>query len=70
MDAPTPSNLEGRVMSLLEKRLLSVSQVARELNISRGVATGYMEALRNQGKLEMYKVGRSNVYIVRRGGNK
>jgi DNA-binding transcriptional ArsR family regulator len=69
MDTPTPDNLEGRILRMLEKRLLSVSQIARELQISRGVATGYLEALRNQGKLEMYKVGRSNVYIVR-GGKK
>ena len=65
MDTPTPDNLESKILSMLDKKLMSVSQIAREMKISRGVATGYLEALRNQGKLEMFKVGRSNVYIVR-----
>jgi len=60
----TPGNLEKRILDLLETRLLSVSQIAKELKINRAVASGYLEALRNQGKLEFYKVGRSNVYIV------
>ncbi len=67
MDAPTPDNLESRIISLLDKRLMSVSQIAKELKIGRGVAAGYLEALKNQGKLELYKVGRSNVYILRGG---
>lgn len=65
MDSPTPHNLESKIMELLDKKLMSVSQIAKELKIGRGVAAGYLEALRNQGKLELYKVGRSNVYIVR-----
>jgi ribosomal protein S25 len=64
MDALTPSNLEKRIIELLDKRLLSVSQVAKEMGINRSVASGYLEALRNQGKLDFYKVGRSNVYIA------
>lgn len=64
---PTPDNLESRIIGLLEKKLLSVSQIAKELKINRVVAGGYMEALRSQGKLELYKVGRSNVYIIARG---
>ena len=67
MENPTPDNLENRIIALLEKKLLSVSQIAKELKINRVVAGGYMEALRNQGKLELYKVGRSNVYIIARG---
>jgi hypothetical protein len=30
----------------------------------REVASGYLEALRNQGKLKKTKVGRSNVYMT------
>ena len=70
MDAPTPDNLESKITALLDKRLLSVSQIAKELKIGRGVVSGYLEALRNQGKLELYKVGRSNVYILRGGMKK
>jgi predicted transcriptional regulator len=70
METPTPNNLEKRILDLLEKKLLSVSQVAKELDINRAIAGGYLEALRNQGKLDFYKVGRSNVYIIARGAKK
>jgi predicted transcriptional regulator len=61
---PTPDNLEKRIIDLLSNRLLSVSQIAKELNINRAVAAGYLEALRSQGKLEFFRVGRSNVYMI------
>ena len=67
MENPTPDNLENRIIALLEKKLLSVSQIAKELKINRVVAGGYMEALRNQGKLELYKVCWSTVSIIARG---
>jgi predicted transcriptional regulator len=70
METPTPDNLEKRILDLLEKRLLSVTQIAKELKINRALAGGYLEALRNQGKLEFYRVGRSNVYIIARGARK
>ena len=66
MSGITTNDLERKIMHLLETRLLSVSQIARELNIRRDVAAGYLEALKNQGKLEFHKVGRSNVYIAGR----
>lgn len=61
-------DLEKRILSLLSERLMSVSQVAKEIGMRRDVVTGYLEALKNQGKLEFYRVGRSNVYIARRMG--
>ena len=64
----TCNDLEKRIITLLKKKLLSVSQIANELGIRRDVAAGYMEALKNQGKLEFHKVGRSNVYTVSRRG--
>ena len=64
MKTPTPDNLEKRIMDLLSDKLLSVSQIAKELKINRVLASGYLEALRNQGKLDLFRVGRSNVYIV------
>lgn len=65
----TSNDLEKKIIGLLSKRLMSVSQVAKELGIRRDIATGYLEALKNQGKLEFHRVGRSNVYIVREGSN-
>lgn len=62
----TDNNFEKRVLDLLNKELLSVSQIAKKLGIRRDVAAGYLEALKNQGKLELYRVGRSNVYMIPR----
>jgi predicted ArsR family transcriptional regulator len=61
---PTENTTEKKILELLSKKLLSVSQIAKELGMRRDMAAGYLEALRNQGKLEFYKVGKSNVYIV------
>lgn len=58
------NNFEKRVLDLLSKRLLSTSQVAKELGMRRDVAAGYLEALKNQGKLNFSKVGRSHVYTI------
>ena len=62
----TENSLEKKILDLLSKELLSVSQIAKKLGIRRDVATGYCEALKNQGKLEFHRVGRSNVYTVTR----
>lgn len=63
----TDNNFEKKILDLLSKELLSVSQIAKKLGIRRDVARGYLEALKNQGKLEFHQVGRSNVYTVSRG---
>ena len=62
----TDNNFEKKILDLLSKELLSVSQIAKRLGIRRDVAAGYLEALKNQGKLELHRVGRSNVYMVPR----
>jgi hypothetical protein len=66
MKPPTPDDFEKKVLDLLTDSLLSVSQIAKKMGVRRDVATGYLEALKNQGKLEFHVVGRSNVYTVRR----
>jgi predicted transcriptional regulator len=60
------NNFERKLLDLLATRLMSTSEVARELGMRRDVAAGYLEALRNQGKLEFSRVGRSHVYTVSR----
>jgi predicted transcriptional regulator len=57
-------DLEKRILSLLGKKIMSTSQLARELGMRRDVAAGYLEALKNQGKLNFFKVGRSHVYTT------
>ncbi len=55
-------NIEKRILDLLSEELLSTSEVAKRINMRRDAVSGYLEALRNQGKLEKIRVGRSNVY--------
>ncbi len=60
----TDNNFEKKILDLINKELLSVSQIAKKLGMRRDVVTGYCEALKNQGKLEFHKVGKSNVYTI------
>jgi predicted transcriptional regulator len=62
----TSSDFEKRILELITDKLLSVSQIAKQLGVRRDVITGYLEALKNQGKLEFHRVGKSNVYTVSR----
>ena len=54
--------IEKRILNLLSEEILSTSEVAKRINMRRELVSGYLEALRNQGKLEKVRVGRSNVY--------
>ena len=60
------NTLEEKILDLLNKNLMSVSQVARALGIRKDVAAAHLEALRQKGKLELFVVGKSNVYTVPR----
>jgi septum site-determining protein MinD len=60
------NELENKILDLLSKNLMSVSQVASTLGIRKDVAAGYLETLRQQGKLDLFIVGKSNVYTVPR----
>jgi predicted transcriptional regulator len=66
----TSNDFEKRILELLSKDLLSVSQISKKLGIRRDVACGYCEALKNQGKLEFHRVGRSNIYTVSKEAKK
>jgi len=62
----TANDFEKKILELLSSKLLSVSQIAKELGVRRDIITGYLEALKNQGKLEFHRVGKSNVYTLSR----
>jgi len=64
MKQVTTRDFEKRIIELLSTRLMSVSQIAKETRIRRDVVTGYLEALKNQGKLDFHRIGKSNVYTV------
>jgi predicted transcriptional regulator len=60
----TNKNIEERILDILSKNVLSTAKLAKEIGVSRYILAGYLEAMKNAGKLEFYRVGKSNVYIV------
>ena len=56
--------VERKIITTLNKRLLSTSEIARLLEMRREVTTGYLQALVHQGKIKKEKVGRTYVYTV------
>ena len=53
---------EDTLFKILKEKPMSVSELARRLNVRREYLAGYLEALRDSGKLERIMVGRSYVY--------
>jgi predicted transcriptional regulator len=60
----TDEYLEKKIIELLSKEILSISQLSKKLGVRKDLVEGYCEALKNQGKLKFQKVGKSNVYTV------
>jgi|YelNatPaOPRAMG01_1025707.scaffolds.fasta_scaffold08310_3 Mn-dependent DtxR family transcriptional regulator len=63
-------SVEDKIIQILSKRILSTSKLAKELGIKRYILVGYLEAMKNQGKLEFHKVGKANVYTLAKGERK
>ncbi len=53
---------EKKILDMLSEDLLSTSEIAKRLEMRRDIVAGYLEALKDQGKLEKTVVGRSHVY--------
>lgn len=66
----TGKDIEDKILHILSSRILSTTQLAKHLGLKRYILAGYLEAMKNQGKLEFHKVGKSNVYIVTKGWKK
>jgi predicted transcriptional regulator len=62
------NDLERRIIDLLSKDIMSTSEIARRIGMRRDIAAGYLEALKDQGKLEFSKVGKAYVYTAKRLG--
>lgn len=56
---------EETLFRILKEKPMSVSELARRLSVRREYLAGYLEALRDSGKLERILVGRSYVYQPR-----
>jgi len=66
----TNKDLENKILRILSSRLVSTSQLAKEVGLKRYILTGYLEAMKNQGKLDFHRVGKSNIYTVAIGWKK
>lgn len=60
-------DIKVRILSILRKKPMSLSEVARQLKVRRDFITGFLEAMRHEGEVEVINVGRSKVYRPKRG---
>ena len=59
--------VEEKILRLLSKKIMSISQLSKEIGVKRYLLAGYLEALKNSGKLEAHVVGRSKIYTIKKG---
>ena len=64
------SGAEARILQTLQDEVLSITQLAKQLGMTRYILAGFLEALRMQGKIKLHKVGKSNVYTLTDEGRK
>jgi hypothetical protein len=57
--------IEDKLLEILSKEILSISELSRRLNVKRYILAGYLEALREQGKVDVFKVGKAKVYVAK-----
>jgi predicted transcriptional regulator len=54
--------VKNRILDTIGKKPMSLSEVSRVLNVRRDFVSGYLEAMRHEGKVNVVAVGRSKVY--------
>lgn len=59
--------IESEVLKHIKQRPISVSELARKLDLRRDFLAGYLESMRERGILRMVTVGKANVYMVEGG---
>jgi hypothetical protein len=62
--------IEDKILEILSKEILSISELSRRLNVKRYILAGYLEALREQGKVDVFKVGKAKVYVAKEKAKK
>jgi len=58
--------VKNRILDTISKRPMSLSELSRVLNVRRDFVSGYLEAMRHEGKVDVVAVGRSKVYSPKR----
>jgi predicted transcriptional regulator len=59
--------VEQDILRILKQRPISVSELARKLNVRRDFLAGYLESMRDRGKLSLISVGKAHVYQIKEG---
>ena len=57
----------NRILTTLRQRPMSLSELSRKMKMRRDFISGYMEAMRHEGKVTVVKVGKSKVYRPKKG---
>jgi len=60
------TGVKAKILATLEKNPMSVSELSRRMKRRREFISGYLEAMRSEGKVEVVTVGRSKVYRQKR----
>ncbi len=55
-------NTSKKITEKVKTRPMSVAKLASELKMRREFVAGYLEAMKDFGKLEMIRVGKAKVY--------
>ncbi len=63
----SPGRIETEVLKIIKERPISVSELARKLNMRRDFLAGYMESMRERGMITLIKVGKAHVYQAKEG---
>jgi DNA-binding transcriptional ArsR family regulator len=64
--AISSTGVKAKILATLKKKSMSVSELSRRLKMRREFVSGYLEAMRSEGKVEVVTVGRSKVYKPKR----
>jgi len=63
----SPGRVELEILKIIKERPISVSELARKLNMRRDFLAGYLESMRDRGILRRVTVGRAHVYQLVEG---
>ena len=58
----TPTDFKRKVLATLKGNPMSLSELSRKLKLRRDFVSGYLEAMRHAGEVEVATIGRSKVY--------
>jgi len=58
----TPADFKRKVVATLKGNPMSLSELSRKLKLRRDFVSGYLEAMRHAGEVEVATIGRSKVY--------